>query len=253
MQCLFRICCEADEEPADYYPPVLSQQQPAVAARMPRGDRGASYHTTSTVEGDDDVHGAASASALHPHDNTLDDSGTGGLDTTQDSETDCCRPHAKQNPHAISIHDFFRRLQTRWHRYDSLERVPSNDNEVEEDQTDQPDPFRKRSSSVCSSPLRTAASFNSSRAIPTICQDEIVLPGSALQHAMAESMSATLERQDDECVICMEGFDPTNPRMPTLCGCGENKTYFHLPCLYQWIEQSKECPSCRERLRWEEF
>ena len=111
------------------------------------------------------------------------------------------------------------------------------------------------------SPLRQAISFDNSKDIPTISPAEIVLPGSLLQQQMAEQMAAVLKINDketntddeDECVICMEQFDATNPRMPTLCGCGENKTYFHLPCLYQWIEQSKHCPTCRETLTWEEF
>jgi hypothetical protein len=103
------------------------------------------------------------------------------------------------------------------------------------------------------SPLRQASSFDSSRDIPVIGNDEVVLPGSDLQKEMALWQSKMLERHGDECVICMEGFDPTNPRMPTHCGCGENRTYFHLPCLYQWVEQSRECPSCRQRLTWEEF
>jgi hypothetical protein len=107
------------------------------------------------------------------------------------------------------------------------------------------------------SPLRTASSFDSSRDILTIRMEEIVLPGSALQHQMADKMNESLRLQkkdyDDECVICMEGFCKDNPRMPTLCGCGENKTYFHLPCLYQWMDQSEECPSCRQPISWEEF
>lgn len=109
------------------------------------------------------------------------------------------------------------------------------------------------------SPLRDALTFgfDNSQEVPAIPLEQIVMPGSDLQQQMAKAMSQKLfeEEQDfeDECVICMEGFDPTNPRMPTLCGCGENKTYFHLPCLYQWIEQSRNCPSCRKRLRWEEF
>jgi hypothetical protein len=74
-----------------------------------------------------------------------------------------------------------------------------------------------------------------------------------IQEQMAKAMAAKMQNEDDECVICMEGFDPTNPRMPTHCGCGRNRTYFHLPCLYQWVEQSRDCPSCRERLIWEEF
>lgn len=105
------------------------------------------------------------------------------------------------------------------------------------------------------SPLRTASSFeyDSSREVPSISLDEIVMPGSELQRQMADAMKKELEGHDDECVICMEGFSTENPRMPTLCGCGENKTFFHLPCLYQWIEQNRNCPSCRKRLRWEEF
>ena len=69
------------------------------------------------------------------------------------------------------------------------------------------------------------------------------------------SNTDTATDTDSECVICMESFDQNNPRMPTSCGCGLNKTYFHLPCLYHWIEQSsgRECPSCRKTLIWQEF
>jgi len=101
--------------------------------------------------------------------------------------------------------------------------------------------------------LAQASVFDTSRGVPAIQTDQIVLPGSDLQRQMAKAMVLELEDQEDECVICMESFDPTNPRMPTLCGCGENKTYFHLPCMYQWIQQSSDCPSCRKRLQWEEF
>jgi len=110
------------------------------------------------------------------------------------------------------------------------------------------------------SPLLAATNFrkrDSLNDIPSINVSEIVLPGSFVQQQMSQLMkskSYIAEKSDeDECVICMETFDPTNPRMPTLCGCGENKTFFHLPCLYQWTEQHSECPSCREKLTWEEF
>jgi hypothetical protein len=95
---------------------------------------------------------------------------------------------------------------------------------------------------------------------PSISFDEIVLPGSEVQRAMAKQMQVEMDLMMEEpccleeCVICMDGFTPDNPRMPTLCGCGENKTYFHLPCLYQWIDQGgRNCPSCRQKLVWEEF
>ena len=101
--------------------------------------------------------------------------------------------------------------------------------------------------------LTQASTFHSSKEVLTIQTQQIVLPGSELQQQMAEAMIGKLEVHEDECVICMETFDATNPRIPTLCGCGENKTYFHLPCLYQWTEQSNSCPSCRKELTWEEF
>jgi hypothetical protein len=95
---------------------------------------------------------------------------------------------------------------------------------------------------------------------PSISFDEIVLPGSEVQRAMAKQMQVEMDLMMEEpysleeCVICMDSFTPDNPRMPTLCGCGENKTYFHLPCLYQWIDQGgRNCPSCRQKLVWEEF
>lgn len=107
------------------------------------------------------------------------------------------------------------------------------------------------------SPLHEAKSSSLSiNDIPTISLSEVVMPGSDLQKQMMMSLQKQGyhgESEEDECVICMEGFDETNPRMPTLCGCGENKTYFHLPCLYHWIEQSRECPSCRKNLTWQEF
>mmetsp|Transcript_34483 Transcript_34483/g.50060 ORF Transcript_34483/g.50060 Transcript_34483/m.50060 type:complete len:280 (-) Transcript_34483:92-931(-) len=107
------------------------------------------------------------------------------------------------------------------------------------------------------SPLRLAHSFscNEKDSIPTISLDEFVMPGSDLQQAMSAALKAkgSMGDMDDECVICMEGFSDDNPRMPTLCGCGENKTYFHLPCLLVWIDKNDTCPSCREKLTWEEF
>lgn len=173
-------------------------------------------------------------------------------DEEEDNHSDdcCCRvgncpsssPSSPPNDHGL--HEFFRNLRERWRRYDSMETFRPS--------AASPPPTKPPAFSGLS-PLRTASTFNTGSDIPTIDLEEVVLPGSALQQQMARTMSLSLEAHGDECVICMEGFDPTNPRMPTLCGCGQNKTYFHLPCLYQWMEQSEECPSCRQPLRWEEF
>lgn len=106
------------------------------------------------------------------------------------------------------------------------------------------------------SPLREAKTYHSMDDIPSILLEEVVLPGSPLQKQMSmrlQDKGIGSESNEDECIICLEAFDDTNPRMPTTCGCGENKTYFHLPCLYQWVERSKDCPSCRKKLDWIEL
>lgn len=106
------------------------------------------------------------------------------------------------------------------------------------------------------SPLKIATVYKSMGDIPSIALEQVVLPGSPLQRQMSirlQSKGILTESAVDECVICMEPFEDSNPRIPTRCGCGENRTFFHLPCLYQWAEKCRECPSCRERLSWKEF
>ena len=173
------------------------------------------------------------------------------LDASDDNgHDDCCRPH---DPNAPSLYNFIRRNLSKWHNpYGAVMEIDENDNRHSDLLSG------KVMKKLASSPLRQAVSFHSSASgdLPcTINADEIVLPGSMVQQQMAEQMirTANIQTNIDECVICMEPFDASNPRMPTLCNCGVNKTYFHLPCLYQWIEQSLECPSCRTKITWEEF
>jgi hypothetical protein len=238
LHCLLRSCFEEENEAQGERTPY----EPPSATRMHR-----SAHYESTLHGDES-----------------DD---------HEDDGDCCRPEPGAENDGGGLQLFLRHVFSR--RYESIEPVEETSSPgAHSTSTDPPFPrsapfgiFRRTNSggvakaeekkpsllSLSRSPLRTASSFRHSKGLPAIDPEEVVIPGSALQHEMAASMSSTLEEQGDECVICMEGFDATNPRMPTLCGCGENKTYFHLPCLYQWIEQSRECPSCRKRLRWEEF
>ena len=175
--------------------------------------------------------------------------------------------NSRDSNHSNGLQEFWGKLRERLGTYDTVD--------SDEDGLHSPPPHRRhfnifrRALSERSAPavikplkkhdpkipyLKTASTFDGvSHSVPTISQEEIVMPGSKLQAQMALAAAQSLDTMGDECVICMEGFEPTNPRMPTLCGCGENKTYFHLPCLYQWIEQNENCPSCRVPLRWEEF
>ena len=248
-----RLCCDPDDEEENEQfrrqrgslvgEPVVVE---STLMSRPSGMTAASTSNGGTQHNYQPILAAAASSSLHSNNNhpnehrdEEENEGDG------DGEDCCCRGKSfssQQNDHGL--HDFFRKIRERWRRYDSMET------------------FRPIAAAQASakanykaglSPLRTASTFDGSSDIPTISLDEVVMPGSELQKQMARAMSDCLEKLDDECVICMEGFDPTNPRMPTQCGCGRNKTYFHLPCLYQWIEQSEECPSCRQKLRWEEF
>lgn len=225
LQCLFHICCDDDDdddEQNDSQHGISSQP-----ARMARGVRVANDSNAGIYR-------------VAPQGSTDED------DAADENAEECRAPSSDEN--TASIHEFFRQLRRRWRKHDSVSPV-----ETEIDPDDALAAASAHDTRSISSPLRAADSFDSSTDVLTISAEEIVLPGSKLQQEMARAASLNLEAQDDECVICMEGFDPTNPRMPTLCGCGQNKTYFHLPCLYQWIEQSRECPSCRQKLRWEEF
>lgn len=148
---------------------------------------------------------------------------------------------------APGVRDLLHRLRDQWHRSEPFFDIMRQQQPLQDEEKLL---FKK----VTASPVHQATSFTSERDIPCIHSDEIVFPGSAIQRQMADQLkSAKLKDDDIECVVCMEAFDRENPRMPTLCGCGENKTFFHLPCLYQWIEQCEECPSCRTKLSWEEF
>ena len=61
---------------------------------------------------------------------------------------------------------------------------------------------------------------------------------------------------EPECIICLEGFDKSNPRIETKCRCGTYSTAnsMHLACLFAWIEQQggeEICPVCRDRIHFE--
>ena len=251
MNCLLRNCFERDqdEQHEDSYEPP----RPMIPARMARSMLYAGGTHTNLDADDRD-------------------------DTGEDEIPDCCRPaeDSDQQDEQSSLQNFWKNLRDQWRKYESLEHVSEDGRSSLAPSAPPPTgrdgPFGRmfrRTDSVeraepksldsdappkqTNSPFRAAVSFDETSQYPAINPEEIVLPGSKLQKLMAAHMAQSMEEMGDECVICMEGFDATNPRMPTLCGCGENRTYFHLPCLYQWIEQNRNCPSCRKRLRWEEF
>jgi hypothetical protein len=250
LQCIIRYCFDAGDESGG----SGTGSAPPMSRRMSRS--GAMAHA-------DSIGGYSPATIEDPHDDAAGGAPLGSADTLGE-EGHNHRGHrgietgSATTSAAGGLPGLFSRLGFGGGdsaRYDTLVQMSGGEDVGDAGSIQDSSSI---SSSSGASPLRSASSFDydkKMRSIPSIQLGEVLMPGSELQKQMSAIMAKDLESLDidDECVICMESFSAENPRMPTLCGCGENKTYFHLPCLYQWIEQSKDCPSCRKRLRWEEF
>ena len=282
-RCLIRYCCNAPPSPNEYddvddehnnvrpvdrrpsYSSVSDfvhpiEGQGLITNRGGGGEQNLNRRNTmnAAATGESSTTLTSSSSSTAAALNEEDDTNSNSNNTT------CCRPTTSADPNQTCLFDTIRRRMNRWNnnnnnQYNAV--VTVNDVYRHHFSTASPS---KDGKVLAPSPLRQAVSFTATNDVNHLCTihaDEIVLPGSMIQQQMAEQMilstggtyfsnNATMV---DECVICMEPFDSTNPRMPTQCHCGTNKTYFHLPCLYQWIEQSEDCPSCRTKITWEEF
>lgn len=269
-RCLFQYCCRS--HPSNTDDDVDEPENDHPVARRPSYSSVAEY--VHPIEGRGLLISNRGEQPLRRHNNTAvggvsDESSSTTLATStstvlnedeDNATTTCCRPAAAAaDSNQSSLFDVIRRRMHRWNnnnnnnQYNAI--VTGNDLYSHHFST------TKDCKMLAPSPLRQAVSFTATNDINHLCTihaDEIVLPGSMIQQQMAEQMILSTGKSItttmvDECVICMEPFDSSNPRMPTVCHCGTNKTYFHLPCLYQWIEQSEDCPSCRTKITWEEF
>ncbi|GAB2232803.1 hypothetical protein Drorol1_Dr00011862 [Drosera rotundifolia] len=52
---------------------------------------------------------------------------------------------------------------------------------------------------------------------------------------------------EDVCPTCLEEYTPENPKIMTKCS-----HYFHLGCIYEWMERSENCPVCGKVMAFEE-
>ncbi|XP_024364636.1 E3 ubiquitin-protein ligase At3g02290 isoform X2 [Physcomitrium patens] len=62
-------------------------------------------------------------------------------------------------------------------------------------------------------------------------------------------VESALSMLDDEdvCPTCLDGYTVENPRITTECG-----HYFHLSCIYEWMERSNHCPLCDKDMVFDE-
>ena len=238
IECLLRCCYDGQNNEGRRrilpLPPSTAQMNRAL--RPESNPTASGYHEASQII----VEASAESSAIECGNPSR---------SAEETEEGVC------GPHQTGIREVLRALNDRFSRHEIIEATSEQETSIITEQINSKILYgvSLRENFGKGSYCRTSSSFDASKEIPTTHGEEVVLPGSDLQKQMAKCMSQTIEWSGDECVICMETFDPSNPRMPTLCGCGENKTYFHLPCLYQWIEQHPECPTCRQPLEWEEF
>lgn len=209
-------------------------------------DHAVSNPTTSSSQDDGISNESASPSAelVRSGENTS----SSNVDNQEEQNEDSRDANSNNPPLGIGIMAFFRHLREAHGNQGTTNTTTCASSTI-----------KKPKKGVIYSPLRTAKDFSQRKSdvdIPTLAEDEVVMPGSELQKKMSEKlkeMGYCAESEEDECLMCMEGFDESNPRMPTLCGCGVNKTYFHLPCLLNYVQQNPCCPVCNEKITWEEF
>lgn len=56
-----------------------------------------------------------------------------------------------------------------------------------------------------------------------------------------------LEEEENVCSICLDEFSEADPSAKTVCGHG-----YHLQCIMQWAQRSRECPLCFHGLQMED-
>lgn len=102
--------------------------------------------------------------------------------------------------------------------------------------------------------------YSPSRILVSSALHQSLLQQQGQQHALAAAgmeesqlLGDTVSSTDEiECVICLDTFSEENPMIPTLCACGESKSFFHYQCLYAWLEKSSKCPTCGASLYFQE-
>jgi len=52
-----------------------------------------------------------------------------------------------------------------------------------------------------------------------------------------------IDEYDATCPTCLEEYDVENPKCWTRCG-----HHFHVPCIYEWLERSQDCPVCSRKV-----
>ncbi|XP_020207787.1 E3 ubiquitin-protein ligase RHF1A [Cajanus cajan] len=66
---------------------------------------------------------------------------------------------------------------------------------------------------------------------------------SSLSHIPSISAAPVDDSSEDSCSICLESFNVHDPSIVTCC-----KHEYHLHCILEWSQRSKECPICWQSL-----
>ncbi|KAI3436104.1 hypothetical protein D9Q98_002162 [Chlorella vulgaris] len=64
---------------------------------------------------------------------------------------------------------------------------------------------------------------------------------------VARRVVPLLEYSEDICSVCLDEYTSQDPGAPTVCG-----HHYHLQCIMQWAQRSRECPLCFKSLQLED-
>lgn len=107
------------------------------------------------------------------------------------------------------------------------------------------EPLRRTNSDGDGEPLTTLQSWNGADYEDQGQGYQPESPGKrqTLKAMMRIESSLSLMGDEDVCPTCLDGYNTENPKIPTQCG-----HHFHLGCIYEWNERSKNCPVCDKEM-----
>ncbi|CAA6657332.1 unnamed protein product [Spirodela intermedia] len=114
---------------------------------------------------------------------------------------------------------------------------------------EEPEPLRRR---LYDSDTESAAMTDKQNVSDSVGESKLSLSESSVDQT-ARYLSSEVTyiypsfEDEDSCPICLEEYTPENPKISMQCS-----HYFHLGCIYEWMERSDACPVCGKEMAFSE-
>lgn len=97
-------------------------------------------------------------------------------------------------------------------------------------------------------PLAAGNQVDEDKIIRSSSSNSNLVPADACKESKCSKLiSLPIIEDEDECPICLECYEDENPKIMIKC-----RHYYHLGCLYEWMERSATCPMCSKVMEFEE-